>query len=32
VGRNAAEHAHGKCGIEHEAQALHDLYLSLLRG
>jgi mannosyltransferase len=32
VGRNAAEHARSRCGIEHEAQALRDLYLSLLRG
>jgi mannosyltransferase len=32
VGRNAAEHARSRCGIEHEAHALRDLYLSLLRG
>lgn len=31
VGRNAAEHARRHCGIEHEAQALRDLYRSLLR-
>ncbi|WP_224370898.1 glycosyltransferase family 4 protein [Hyalangium versicolor] len=31
VGRNAAEHARTRCGIEHEAHALRDLYLSLLR-
>lgn len=31
VGRNAAEHARSRCGIEHEAHALRDLYLSLLR-
>ena len=30
VGRNAAEHARSRCGIEHEAHALRDLYLSLL--
>jgi mannosyltransferase len=32
VGRNAAEHARRNCGIEHEAHALRDLYLSLLNG
>lgn len=32
VGRNAAEHAQGKCGVEHEAQALQNLYDSLLAG
>jgi mannosyltransferase len=31
VGRNAAEHARSHCGIAHEAHALRDLYLSLLR-
>ncbi len=30
VGRNAAEHARSRCGIEHEAQALRELYQSLL--
>lgn len=32
VGRNAAEHARSHCGIEHEARALRELYLSLLSG
>ncbi|MDY7229985.1 glycosyltransferase family 4 protein [Hyalangium rubrum] len=30
VGQNAAEHARSRCGIEHEAHALRDLYTSLL--
>jgi mannosyltransferase len=30
VGQNAAEHARSRFGIEHEAQALRELYLSLL--
>lgn len=30
VGQNAAEHARSRFGIEHEARALHQLYLSLL--
>ena len=30
VGQNAAEHARSRFGIEHEARALHALYLSLL--
>lgn len=32
VGRNAAEHARSHFGIEHEAHALRDLYMSLLNG
>ena len=30
VGQNAAEHARSRFGIEHEARALHALYVSLL--
>jgi mannosyltransferase len=30
VGQNAAEHARSRFGIEHEARALRELYLSLL--
>jgi mannosyltransferase len=30
IGRNAAEHARSRCGIEHEAKALTDLYRELL--
>ncbi|MDC0708936.1 glycosyltransferase family 4 protein [Stigmatella sp. ncwal1] len=32
VGRNAAEHAQSKCGVEHEAHALQNLYDALLAG
>ncbi|XXF80561.1 glycosyltransferase family 4 protein [Myxococcaceae bacterium GXIMD 01537] len=31
VGRNAAEHARSRCGIEHEAKALSALYGELLK-
>ena len=30
VGRNAAEEARRRCGVEHEARALRDLYHSLV--
>jgi mannosyltransferase len=30
TGRNAAEHARSRCGIEHEAKALTELYRDLL--
>jgi mannosyltransferase len=30
VGRNAAEEARRRCGVEHEARALNDLYRSLV--